>query len=135
MPVARRKPKNAPLSVSKLKKKLDIVFGHYIRWRDNHVCYTCGMVLDPKKSQCGHFVPRQYLATRYDERNNHCQCYACNVLYNGQPTAYACHLMVEYGRDIIEELESHRKDAVKRKPDWYLEQIKIYQEKLTALEV
>lgn len=100
-------------SVKSRKTKLDAIFSKFIRERDNHTCYTCDVVMDPKKSQNGHFVPRQYLATRYDEVNNHAQCYACNVLYNGQPSAYAKRLKEDYGADIVEVLEGKRKISIK----------------------
>lgn len=132
-PRIKRKSPNKAKSLSALKKELDQAFGRYIRARDKHTCYTCGRVMEPTKSQAGHFVPRQYLATRYDERNVHCQDYSCNVLFNGQPTAYACHLIVDYGREIIEELEAKRKIITKLTPAWYTEQITFYQNKLLEI--
>lgn len=81
--------------------------------------------------QNGHFVPRQYLAVRYDEVNCHCQCYACNMLYNGQPSAYAARLERDYGKGTVEMLESKRKILVKDFP--YEEWILIYREKLADL--
>jgi len=48
--------------------------------------------------QCGHFVPRQYLAVRYDEANCHTQCYACNMLFNGQPSRFAMNLERDFER-------------------------------------
>lgn len=119
--------------MAKLKKKLDAVFSKYIRARDNYVCYTCNRKLEPAQSQCGHFVPRQYLATRYDERNCHCQDYACNMLYNGQPSAYAKRLVEDYGAGIIEELEGLRHQVTKLTPAWYEEQIAHYQERVRVL--
>lgn len=133
--VAYDKPKRAKKgpTVSKLKKKLDAIFSQYIRARDKHTCYTCGLVMEPKKSQNGHFIPRQYLALRWSEINCHAQCYADNMLYNGQPGAYAIRLEKDYGEGIVAWLESQRKVICKLKPDWYEEQIKIYQDKLIAL--
>ena len=96
-------------TVSSLKKKLDIIFSRYIRARDKNVCFTCDKKLEGRFSQNGHFVPRQYNATRYDERNCNCQCYACNMLYNGQPTEYALRLQKKYGEGIIKELNDLRK--------------------------
>lgn len=90
------------------KNHADAWFSRYIRQRDKGQCYTCHNSNDPKKMQCGHFVPRQYTATRYDETNNHCQCYACNMLYNGQPDTYAINLKRDYGDAIIEKLNSMR---------------------------
>lgn len=123
-----------PKGISKLKKKLDAVFSKYIRARDKHICYTCGLVMEPNRSQNGHFVPRQYLATRWDEINNHAQCYACNVLYNGQPSAYALRLEKDYGVGIVALLESKRKEVLRLTPDWYEEQIKSFAEKLKQYE-
>src|SRR3990167_2677458 len=90
------------------KKEADFWFSKFIRWRDKGQCYTCKNKNDPKKMQCGHFVPRQYLSTRYSEVNNHCQCYVCNMLYGGQPDIYALNLQRDYGEDIIEKLNSLR---------------------------
>lgn len=90
------------------KNHADVWFSRYIRQRDKGQCYTCLNNNNPKKMQCGHFVPRQYSSTRYSEINNHCQCYACNMLYNGQPDIYAIRLKRDYGDDIVEKLNSLR---------------------------
>lgn len=120
------KAKKETKNLSWYKKKLDQAFGRYIRLRDNHVCYTCGLKMEPSKSQCGHFVPRQYLSLRFDEINCHAQCYACNMLYNGQPSAYAARLKKDYGADIIEKLERKRREITKLTPAWYQKQIDHY---------
>lgn len=108
-------------------------FSRYIRYRDKGVCYTCGLVKLPKEMQNGHFVPRQYLATRYDERNNNCQCYACNMLYNGQPSRYAMNLKRDYGEDIIEELEGMRRSIVRDFP--YTDKIIYYKTLVLQQEI
>lgn len=100
---------------SQLRKRADQIFSWYIRLRDRDnsgecVCYTCGRKSSYKKMQNGHFVPRQYLWSRYDEINCHAQCYACNMLYNGQPSAYAKKLNEEYGPDTVSILEMNRKN-------------------------
>lgn len=102
--------KKKPVSISKLKKKADSVFSQFIRIRDKGKCYTCGLQKNWKEMQNGHFVPRQYISLRYDEINCHCQCYACNMLYNGQPSAYAKRLEEDYGIGTVARLESKRKD-------------------------
>lgn len=116
-------------SVSKLKKELDGIFSKYIRARDGHKCYTCNRQMEANQSQCGHFVPRQYLATRYDEINCHAQCYACNMLYNGQPSAYAARLENDYGAGTVVGLESLRHTVVKNFD--YAGMIQLYSLKLT----
>ncbi len=137
-PLARSLPKKRKRtrqgSISTLKRNLDAIFSKYIRQRDSGQCYTCPKKDDPKRMQNGHFIPRQYLSVRYDETNCHCQCYACNMLYNGQPSAYALHLIVDYGRDIVEKLESRRKEITKLTPEWYQKQIALYTQKLEELK-
>jgi hypothetical protein len=92
------------------KHSADFWFSKFIRQRDGR-CYTCDKHNYLKGLQCGHFVPRQYILTRYDERNNHAQCYACNMLYNGQPSKYANNLIRDYGYKLLEELEVLRQQS------------------------
>lgn len=108
------------------RKTLDALFSKFIRQRDDGQCYTCPKKDDPKRMQCGHFVPRQYLAVRYDEINCHCQCYACNMLYNGQPSRFALNLERDFGVGIVQKLESMRQVVTKNFP--YKELIAHYQE-------
>lgn len=115
-----------PKTVSKLKKELDSVFSKYIRQRDKGQCFTCPKKDDPKRMQNGHFVPRQYLSVRYDERNCNCQCYACNMLYGGQGATYAVRLAKKYSQSVVEELEAARWKSVKLDPSWYEEKIAYY---------
>lgn len=117
-------------TLSRWKKELDRVFSIYIRQRDNGRCYTCGLQKDWKEMQNGHFTPRQYLATRFDERNCHCQCYACNMLYNGQPTAYATRLIQDYGEGIIKEFEQSRHKVTKLDINWYKQKVQEYEERI-----
>lgn len=130
-PAAKRKFK--PRTVTSKKKELDAIFSRYIRLRDGGKCYTCPKVGEIKAMQNGHFIPRQYLATRYDEVNNHCQCYACNMLYNGQPGAYATRLERDYGKGTVEMLEEKRKLTMLDFPYEYW--IEIYKEKVAAYGV
>lgn len=117
-------------TVTFYKKKLDAVFSRFIRARDDGQCYTCNKKDEWKRMQNGHFVPRQYLSVRYSEVNCHCQCYACNMLYNGQPSRYAQKLKQQYGDGIIDELERERQKITKLDVSWYLEKIKYYEEQV-----
>lgn len=119
--------KRKPKALAKWKKELDAVFSKFIRQRDDGQCFTCPKKDHWKSMQNGHFVPRQYLSLRFDERNCNCQCYACNMLYNGQPSLYAVNLKRKYGDSIIEELESVRLKETKLDANWYVDKIKYYQ--------
>ena len=93
-------------SLKKLKLEADRVFSQYIRSRDNHHCYTCFAFMTPKFSQCGHYISRNYLALRFDERNAHCQCPQCNIFKKGNMAVYAIMLEKEFGVGILQELEN-----------------------------
>ena len=137
MPQVKSKPKKVAKTpkktktLAKWKKELDVVFSRFIRQRDDGQCFTCPKKDDWKNMQNGHFVPRQYLSLRFDERNCNCQCYACNMLYNGQPSIYAINLKKKYGDSIIDELESVRLKETKLDAIWYEEKIKHYKSLLT----
>lgn len=127
------KPKKARVKTkTQLRKIADKLFSEYIRRRDGGKCYTCQKRDDWKRMQCGHFIPRQYLSVRYDEVNCHCQCYACNMLYNGQPGAYATRLERDYGRGTVEMLEKARQEVVPNFDYHYI--IEVYKEKLNGYE-
>lgn len=56
----------------------------YIRDRDSRdgekgECPFCGKVDYIKNMDCGHFVSRTRIATRWDERNMNLQCKGCNL--------------------------------------------------------
>ena len=117
--IKKEKPQKVH-SLSWWKKRADGDFSRHIRQKYANSegivkCYTCPRRDHWKNLQNGHFVPRQYLSTRYDERNCRPQCYACNMLYGGQPSEYASNLIKEYGQGIIEELNQKKHEITK----WY----------------
>lgn len=130
-------PRRKKWTKTRWKKELDKVFSRYIRTKYSKNgklrCYTCPHIGEIKTMQAGHFVPRQYLKTRFDERNVKPQCYACNQLYNGQPSKFAVKLRKEYGDGIVEELEKDRHEPVLLDIQWYLKKIKEYEDKLEEL--
>lgn len=130
---AIKKPKKQS-GTSKLKAELDKVFSRYIRAKYPMVCYTCG-----KQSialRCGHFVSRQYLATRWSELNCRPQCWGCNAkhLGNGKPLDFEERLKGEYGDMVIEELKSSRRQIIKLSIPWYKQEIESYKQRIVALD-
>jgi hypothetical protein len=107
-------------SVSSWLKKADAVFSRYIRQRDGGQCFTCTYRNEWKKLQNGHFCPRQHMATRFDERNNNAQCFACNMFYGGRPDAYAVRLEAKYGVGIVKELH----DLARTTKQWTVAELK-----------
>lgn len=118
-------------SMSKLKKDLDKYFSLYIRAKYPKRCYTCGKT--NVTLQNGHFIPRQYLATRWEEMNCRPQCIGCNIFGNGQLLDFEERLTEELGEDIIIGMKQSRHKITKLTPSWYESQIEIYKEKLKTL--
>tara|TARA_R110002050_G_scaffold105546_1_gene215288 strand:+ start:1943 stop:2353 length:411 start_codon:yes stop_codon:yes gene_type:complete len=95
--------------ISKLKKELDKWFSLYIRLRGaddngNNQCCTCGTVDNWKKLQCGHFVSRKHLATRFHEMNCFPQCVSCNIFKYGEQWKFGQFLDRNLGEGVSEEL-------------------------------
>lgn len=129
----RKKP-----SFRALKHKLDVVFSQWIRRKNATseglaVCVTCTKVAPWKSLQCGHYVSRVYLATRWDERNAAVQCGACNVLKRGNYSEYTEYMIRKYGVGVISELNARKRAVVKYTLDDLESLIGFYQQKLQAL--
>jgi hypothetical protein len=76
---------------------LDAIFSQVVRL--SHAdekgmveCYTCGTKKHWKQMQCGHFIPRAHMFTRFSEDNTKPQCPTCNMLKDGNLVAFAEHL-------------------------------------------
>lgn len=111
-------------TTSKLKKKLDAIFSKYIRAKYPKLCYTCRKPSD--KLQNGHFVSRQYLATRWSEDNCRPQCWGCNGYGRGQLLDFEENLIKEIGKKKVEALKKSRHQTLKLDRAWYEERIAFY---------
>jgi hypothetical protein len=72
------------MSLSKAKKKLDTVFSQFIRLRGCNEegwgnCWTCDRLRHWKEVDCGHFITRAKMSTRWMETNCQFQCKQCNM--------------------------------------------------------
>ena len=117
----KRKPSLSSLkrkklpSLAKLKRRLDILFSQWIRRRDcapngdTGYCISCGTwaVL-----QAGHFIKRQHLALRFDERNVNGQCVRCNHFLHGNDAEYCLALIKRYGHSVVGELMRLKRTTV-----------------------
>lgn len=130
--VTKKKKRTKALNASKLKKELDRVFSLYIRSIHPKFCYTCNK--SSTVLQNGHFVPRIYLATRWDESNCRPQCAGCNIWGRGQLLDFEENLIEEIGKEKVEFLKRKRNELWKLKPDWYIERIAYYKTLLESVE-
>lgn len=117
------KPKAKPLRW--YKAKFDANFSRWVRQRDKHKCFTCGKQMNEKESQCGHYVSRSHMNTRWDETNNNCQCYGCNICKKGNMDVYALRLIAKYGDQILYELQI-KKNKIKQ---WTIKELQALIEK------
>jgi len=89
---------------------LDRNFSTYIRLRDRLKgselikCISCGKIVDWKESDCGHFVNRKHMSTRFLEKNCNAQCRSCNRFDEGNLPEYALGLEKKYGVGTVEQL-------------------------------
>jgi len=125
------KPRVKLKTQAQLKKELDRVFSIYIRQKyadslGNVACYTCGKVMHWKQIQNGHFVSRQYLATRWDENNCRPQCIGDNIFGNGKPLDFEERLKKELGDQFVETMKASRHQSLKLDRHWYEAEIAKY---------
>lgn len=95
------------------KTTLDSLVRKILRKTESQ-CFTCGRHKNAAILEVGHFVPRRYLATRWDLRNCHLQCLECNREKAGNIPAYKEKL----GEDLSQEL--WRFARAQQKTDIYL---------------
>lgn len=130
------------MSVIPPHRRLDKVFSQFVRYRDclkttgtieSGACITCNWVYPYSQLQAGHFVSRTSYATRYDERNVNAQCVSCNVFKKGNIDEYFVRMEELYGREVVDELLSHKhttrrfkRKEMKEMIDYYKAKIKEY---------
>lgn len=127
-----------PTTISKLKKKLDVLFSQYIRRRNaDHLgrvkCFTCGVEKHWKEQQAGHFQSRSHHSTRWDEVNVQVQCVKCNMFRQGEQYKFGLYLDQRFGDGTAEELENRAKTIVKLNRVDYEEAIERYKQKIKEL--
>lgn len=82
-------------------KKLDAIFSKYIRLKNTNngfgICATCGQVKKYEQLDCGHFISREHLNTRWNEQNVHIQCQQCNRFKSGKQYEFSLFIDKKYG--------------------------------------
>ena len=120
-----------------LKAKLDKVFSEYIRKRDtrNGVfrCISCGRLLPYEQADCGHYINRKHMSTRFDEMNCNAQCISCNRFDEGNIQGYRRGLVALYGEQQVTLLEAKKHHFRKYSDFEYEVLIKHYKEEIKKL--
>lgn len=127
-----RKKKAAASKGADLKKKLDRVFSQYIRLRDMlpgttlFRCISCGKVYPISNADCGHYINRKHMSTRFSEVNCNAQCRQCNRFDEGNMSGYRLGLVKMYGETRVAYLEAQKYEIRKYSDYEYEELIKHY---------
>lgn len=120
-----------------LKAKLDKVFSEYIRKRDTNNgvfrCISCGKLLPYEQADCGHYINRKHMATRFDEMNCNAQCRSCNRFDEGNMQGYRRGLVALYGEQQVTLLEAKKHNFRKYSDFEYDVLIKHYKEEIKKL--
>ena len=136
IPKGQKKAKKPTLA--KLKKDLDGLWSQYIRRKDAvggiAQCVTCGVQKPWKEQQCGHFVSRVHLSTRWLEQNTAVQCYSCNVLRGGNYIEYAVWMEANWGFQAIRDLRELKHTNLKISRSGYEERIEEVKALLAELD-
>ncbi len=118
------------------KNKIDKPFHEYIRRRDvdNNTgycnCISCDKKVHFTETDAGHFISRQHLITRYDERNVHAQCRKCNRFEYGRQYEYSLAL----GSELSDELLHKSRSILKMSDQEWQELFELFKNKLEALK-
>lgn len=92
-------------------------------------CFTCDAKLPINKIQCGHFIPRTHMATRFLPDNLRPQCPTCNEYKNGNLTIFAKRLEQEKG-GITEWLHEQARQVYKPSRTGLKETLLEYRQKI-----
>lgn len=126
------------MELKKLKEKLDRVFSMYIRLRDSNNgyfrCISCGRILPFDQADCGHYINRQHMATRYSEINCNAQCRKCNRFDEGNMSGYRMGLIKKYGEQQVLLLELQKNTSRKYSEIEYLALIDHYNREIKKLK-
>jgi hypothetical protein len=121
-------------SLGNLIEDLDLVFSRYIRlkYSDSNgycECFTCGKRELYTQLQCGHYIPRANLMTRFLEQNCRPQCKNCNEYKSGNLEEYSIRLENEQG-GILDWLVEQARQIYKPTRDEIKQLLSQYRNKL-----
>jgi len=113
------------------RNRLDRAFSKFIRLRDSDngvcQCVTCHKFVDIKKIHCGHFMTRNCMSTRWDEKNCNAQCNGCNTFRDGRQWEHGEAIDKKYGPGTAEKLNIKSKLTKKWHKFELKEMIKYYE--------
>jgi hypothetical protein len=67
-------------------------------------CFTCKKLIRLVDAECGHFVQRNRLATKFKRQNLHSQCTRCNKFLSGNQAVHGIEIDKQYGEGTAKHL-------------------------------
>lgn len=122
-----------------LKYKLDRIFSEFVRLRDADAngycrCISCGKIKRWKEMDCGHYINRKHMSTRYNEMNCNAQCRHCNRFDEGNMQGYRRTLVRMYGEQNVLHLEALKNETRKFSDGEYIILINHYKELVSSMK-
>ena len=119
-------------TIPQLQNTLWDVFAKYIKTLHAPKCYTCDKPIRMGTGDCqaGHFIPRNYSPTKYEEDNVRPQCSRCNKFLSGRPVEFERRLRDEIGDEAVEALKRKSTDKWKWSRTYLITKIEYYREQL-----
>lgn len=116
-------------------KELQTIFNQYIRLRDcNYPCISC-QTTNKIQYHAGHFQAiGGHPNLRFNEFNVNKQCQRCNTELHGNLLMYRMGLILKYGLDKVQELESNQSVAVHYSIPEIIELKSMYKQKINQLK-
>ena len=130
--------KTKKITLTRAKKRAVYAFQKWVRNRGRignlNRCVTCGRLYPISGRgviQAGHFIVGRHNATLFDPRNCFPQCYGCNIGKKGNVVKFYKFMLLNFGQDVINDLERLDNTTVKYEVKDYLDIEKKY---ITMLE-
>ena len=115
-------------------KKLDREFSRYIRvvHSVNGIthCITCQWADYWENMDCGHYMSRKHMFTRWDPDNARPQCKKCNQFYGGKPKEFRFFL----GEKLADQMEADSRKTCKWTNEELEDMLSIYRKLNKALK-
>lgn len=120
--------------LGKAVKELDIVFGRYIKQRDApdgfFCCISCGKTFPLSKGECGHYIGRTNMGTRFNPDNCFCECWKCNNDTPDHLEGFRRNMVERIGEDRVKAVEALKHVNTKLSTREIKELTKFYRKKL-----
>ena len=100
---------------AELIRKMDLWFSRLVRYRAASKggfsqCFTCSTIDSVVQMDCGHYIDREWLNTRFDPDNCRVQCRKCNRHLDGNIKRFSVLLGNYIGKEEVIQLQERSKE-------------------------